>query len=111
MIAISKVALAVTVVENLNCFAFQQFVSKAKVSHIRATSRAIYCEESQTSGRNVIQLRVGMSHQFIGLLGCCIQRYRVIDLIIRTVRHFFIAAVYRRTRRIRIRLSQFSSKN
>ena len=41
-----------------------------------------------------------MCHQLIGLLGCCIQRYRVIDLIIRTVRHFFIAAVYGRTRRI-----------
>lgn len=40
-------------------------LKKKEVRHIRATSRAIYCEESQTSGRNVIQLRVGMSHQFI----------------------------------------------
>lgn len=30
----------------------------------------------------------------------CIQRYRIIDLIIRAVRHFFIATVYGRTRRI-----------
>lgn len=31
IIPISKVALTITVVEDLNCFAFQQFVSKAKV--------------------------------------------------------------------------------
>ena len=41
-----------------------------------------------------------MCHQFIGLLGRCIQRYRVIHLVIRTVRHFFIATIYGRTRRI-----------
>ena len=97
IIHISKVTLAVTVVENLNRFAFQQLVSKAEVRHIRATSRAIYCEESQTSGRNVIQLRVGMSHQFIRFLGCRIQRYRVINLVIRAVRHFLITAIDRRT--------------
>lgn len=49
-------------------------------------------------------------HQLIGLLGCCIQRYRVIDLIIRAVRHFFITTVYVRTRRMGVRPSSVSSK-
>ena len=54
IIHISKVALAVTIVENLNCLAFQQLVGKAKVRHVRATSRAIHREEAQARGRNVV---------------------------------------------------------
>ena len=41
-----------------------------------------------------------MSHQLIGFLSGCIQRYRVIHLVIRAIRHFFIAAIHGRTGRI-----------
>ena len=41
-----------------------------------------------------------MGHQLIGFLSGCIQRYRVIHLVIRAIRHFFITAIHGRTGRI-----------
>ena len=41
-----------------------------------------------------------MGHQLIGFLSGRIQRYRVIHLVIRAIRHFFIATIHGRTGRI-----------
>ena len=50
--------------------------------------------------RDVIELRVGMGHKLVGLLGGCVQGHRVIHLVIRGVRHFFVAAINRGAGRI-----------
>ena len=56
VIHISKITLAVTVVENLDSFALHQLIGESEVGHIRATSRAVNCKEPQTSRGNVIKL-------------------------------------------------------
>ena len=47
IVNVSEIALAVTVVENLDGFAFHQFVGEAEVCHIGATSRTINGEETE----------------------------------------------------------------
>lgn len=72
---------------------FTSLLVKPEVSHIRTSSRAIYCEETQARGWNVVQLGISMSHQFIGFLGCRIQRNRIIHLVICAVRDFLVGAI------------------
>lgn len=48
VIDISKIALAVTVVENLDGLTLDQFVGEAKVGHVGTTCRAIDGKETQT---------------------------------------------------------------
>lgn len=47
VIDISKIALAVAVVENLNGLALDQFVGETKVGHVGTACWAIDCEETE----------------------------------------------------------------
>ena len=69
----SKVALAVAIIENLDCITFNKLIGETEVCHIWTTSWTIYCEETQACRRNVIELAVGMSHKLVALLGGCIK--------------------------------------
>ena len=60
VIHVSKVTLAVAIVEDLNSFALTQLVGEAKVSHIWTTSRAINSEEAKTCRWNIIKFAIGM---------------------------------------------------
>ena len=93
IIHISKVTLAVAVVEDLDGFALHQLIGEAEVGHVRTASRAIHSEESQASGRNVIELRVGVCHQFVRFLSGRIEGNRVIHLIICAVRNLFVRTI------------------
>ena len=82
VIHISKVPLAVAVVEDFDSFAVHQLIGKAKICHIRTTSRAIDREEPQTSRGDIVEFGVSMCHQLVGLLGSRIQRNRIVHLVI-----------------------------
>ena len=97
VIDVSEIALAVAVVEYPDGFAFHQFIGEAEVCHIGSASRAIHREKAQAGTRNVIELAVGMSHQFIALLGSRIEADGIIHLVIGGVRHFLVAAVHAAT--------------
>ena len=56
VVHIGKVPLAVTVIKNLDSLTVDQLIGETKVSHIRTTRRAIYREEPQASGGNVVEL-------------------------------------------------------
>ena len=45
IINIGKVAFTVTIVKNLNGFTFKQFISKAKISHIRSSCWSVNRKE------------------------------------------------------------------
>ena len=93
IIDISKVTLAVAIVENLDGFALHQLVGEAKVGHVRTACRTIHGEETQTGGRNIVEFGVGVCHQFIGFLGCCIERNRIIYLVVGAVRNLLVGTV------------------
>ena len=46
IIYISEITLAITIIKNLDGFAFYQFICKTKVCHVRTTCRTIYCKET-----------------------------------------------------------------
>ena len=69
IINIGKIAFTIAIVEYFNSLALHKFISKTKVSHVGATCWTIYCKETQSCTRNVVEFAIGMSHQLITLLG------------------------------------------
>ena len=82
VVNIGEVALAVAIVEYLDGLAFHQFVGETEVCHIGTAGGAIDGEEAQAGRGDVVELRVGMGHQLVALLGSGIKRYRIINLVI-----------------------------
>ena len=82
VIYIGEVTLTVTIIENLNSFAFTQFIGKTKVRHIRTTCRTIDRKETKTSRGYIIEFTISVCHQFITLLCNSIKTYRIIYFIV-----------------------------
>ena len=79
---------------------FHQLVGESEVSHIRTACRTIDRKESQSSGRNVVELGVGVCHQLVRFLSGCIQRHRVIYLVVGAVRNLLVGTIDRGRRSI-----------
>ena len=94
VIDIGEVAFTVAVVEYLDGLALDEFVGKAEICHVGTTSRTIDGEEAQTCGWDIIELGIGMCHQFVALLCRCIERDGVIHFVIGRIWHFLVAAIY-----------------
>lgn len=56
VIDIGKVAFAVAVVEDLDGLAFTEFVGEAEIRHVWAAGWAIDRKETQTCGRDIVEL-------------------------------------------------------
>ena len=93
VIHVGKVPLAVAVVEDLNLFAFQQLIGETKVGHVGTTGGAIDSEEAEAGAGDIVQFRVGMSHQLIALLGSGIEADGIIHLVIGRLRYLLIATI------------------
>lgn len=95
VVDIGEVALAVAIIENPDGFAFHQLIGEAEVSHVGTASRAINCKEAQAGRGNVVELRVGMGHQLVALLGGGIEAHGVVHLVVCRIRHLLVAAIDR----------------
>ena len=93
IVDIGEVALAVTVVENLDGLTFHQFVGEAEVCHVGTTCGAIDGEEAEAGRGDVVELRVGMGHQLVTLLGGGVEAHGVVHLVVCRIGHFLVAAV------------------
>ena len=100
VVDIGEVALAVAIIENLDGIAFHQFVGEAEVSHVGTTGGAIDGEEAEAGRGDVVELRVGMGHQLVTLLGGGVEAYGVVHLVICRIGHFLVTAIYGRGRGI-----------
>lgn len=60
VIDVGKIALAVAVIENLNIFAAQKFISEFEISHIGTTCRAVDGKKSKTGRGNVVKFAVAV---------------------------------------------------
>lgn len=100
IVDIGKVTLAVAIIEYLNVFSFYQLIGETEVSHIGSAGRSVNGKETKTGTRNVIELAVGMSHQFVALLGGGIKADRVIHLVIGAVGNLLVTAINRTGRGI-----------
>lgn len=95
VVDIGEVALAVAIVEYLDGLAFHQFVGKAEVSHVGTASGAIDGEEAEAGRGDVVELRVGMGHKLVALLGGGVEAYGVVHLVVCRIRHFLVATIDR----------------
>ena len=95
VVDIGEIALAVAIIEDLDGLAFNKFVGKAKVSHVGTAGRTIDGEETQACRWDVVELRVGMGHQLVALLGGGVEAYGVVHLVVCRIRHFLVAAIDR----------------
>ena len=93
VVDIGEIALAVAIVENLDGFAFHQFVGEAEVSHIGTAGGAIDGEEAQAGRGDVVELRVGMGHQLVALLRGGVEAHGVVYLVVCRIGHFLVAAI------------------
>ena len=93
VINIGEVAAAITVVEDLDGIAFEEFISEAEVCHIGTTSRTVNGEEAETRGGDIVEFAVAVSKEFVALLGCCIETDGVVYPIVGAERYFLVAAV------------------
>lgn len=95
VIDIGKVAFAVAVVEDLDGLAFTEFVGEAEIRHVRTAGRTIDRKETETCGRDIVELRIGMGHELVALLGRGIEAHRIVHLVISRIRHLLVAAINR----------------
>ncbi len=93
VIHVSKVALAVAEIEDLDGLALDELVGKSKVSHIGSSRRSVNGEEAKTGGRNVVKLGVSVCHQLVAFLGGGVKADGIVHLILSAVRDLFIGAV------------------
>lgn len=89
-----EVALALAVVENLDGLASLELVGEAEVGHVGAASGSVDGEEAESRAGDVVELAVGVRHEFVALLGGGVQRDRVIDLVVGGIRNLLVAAVH-----------------
>lgn len=90
-----EVTAHVSIIEDLDRLSGHEFLCGAEIKHIRSAGRAVDCEEAKACRRDVVEFAVGMSQQLIALLGCCIQAYRVVYLVVCAERHLLVAAINR----------------
>ena len=95
VINVSKIALAVAIVENLDGIAFHQLVGEAEVCHVGTTCGAIDGKEAEAGRGDVVELRVGMGHQLVALLRGGVEAYRVVYLVVCRIGHFLVATIDR----------------
>src|SRR5207249_8280936 len=75
------------VIEDVDRFSSQNRLRKEEERHVGPTPRTIDSEEPKPCARNAIEMRIGMGHQFIGLLGGGIHRDRMIHVVTYRERH------------------------
>ena len=93
IIDIGEVTTAVAIVEDFYRFALQELVGETEVSHIRTSGRTIDGEEAQACGGDIVEFRIAMGEEFVGLFGGGIERDRVIYTVVGTEGDLLVAAV------------------
>ena len=94
VVNIGEITLAVAVVEDLDRLAGAQFIGEAKVGHVRAASRAVDSEKAQARAGDVVELGVGVGHEFIALFGGGVEADGVVHLVVCGIRDLFVGAVH-----------------
>src|SRR5712691_571174 len=98
VVDIGEVPAHLAVVEQLDRPALHDGIREQPHGHVRPAPRPVNGEEPQAGRRQREQMRVGMRHQLVGLLGRTVEAERVIDVVRRPERHPGIGAVDRRGR-------------
>ena len=88
IVDVRKVALAVSVVENLNCLAGAELVGEAEIGHVRPAGGAVDGKKAQAGTGDVIELGVGVRQKLVGFFGCGVERDGIIHLVLGCIWNF-----------------------
>jgi len=95
VIHVGEVALAVAVIEDLDGLARGELVRRGEIEHVRAAGGAVYGEETQAGGRDVIQLGIAVGQELIAFFCGGIEGDRIVNLVVCTEGNLFVTAVDR----------------
>jgi hypothetical protein len=93
IIDIGEVATAVAIVEDFYRFALEEFVGETEIGHIRTTGRAIDGEEAEACGGNIVELRVAVGEELVGLFRGGIEGDGVIDAVVHREGYLLVATI------------------
>ena len=88
IVDVRKVALAVSVVENLNCFAGAELVGEAEIGHIRSAGGAVDGKKAQAGTGDVVEFGVGVRQKLVRFFGRGIERDGIIHLVLGCIWNF-----------------------
>jgi len=82
VVDVGEVATHLSVVEDVDRFAFQDGLGEQEHRHVRSTPGAVDGEEAETGGWEAVEMAVGMGHQFVGLLRGGVEAQRVVHVVV-----------------------------
>ena len=88
IVDVRKVALAVSVVENLDRLAGAELVGEAEIGHIRSAGGAIDGKKAQAGTGDVVELGVGVRQKLVRFFGCGIERDGGVHLVLGCIWNF-----------------------
>ena len=78
---------------NLDSFPFANLIGKFEIRHVGAAERSIDGKETQPRRRDAIEMAIRVSHEFVGLLGRCIETDGMVHIIRRRKRRLLLIAI------------------
>src|SRR5690606_31030127 len=96
VVHVREIPAHVAVVVHVDRLARHDGIGELVVRDVRSAPRTVYGEETQAGDREPVQMRIGMRHQLVRLLGGGIQRYRGVDAVFRGERQLGVGPVHRR---------------
>ena len=94
IVHVGKVAPHVAMVEHLDGTSSQHGIGEQPHGHIRPPPGPIHRKEAQADRLHPIQVAIGMSHQFVGLLGGGIETDRGVHAVVLAERELGVTAIH-----------------
>src|SRR5579885_3245316 len=92
---VGEVTLVTAAIEHVDGPALQDVAREHEQRHVGPAPWTVHGEEAQAGHRQLIQMAVGVRHQFVGFLRRRVQRYRMIHIVVHGKRHARVGAVHR----------------
>ena len=93
VVDVGEITLHLAVVVNVDRTARQDGLRELEEGHVRPSPRSVNREKTKSRAGNLVQVAVGVGHQFVGSLGGGIQADRMVNRIGHGKRCFLVSAV------------------
>ena len=93
VVDVGEVATHLSVVEDVNGFAFEDGLGEEEEGHVRPSPGAVDGEKPEAGGGEVEEFAVAVRHEFVALLGGGVEAHRVVHAVVRAEGHGLVEAV------------------
>src|SRR5690606_39698252 len=81
LVYISEISREVSVVKHFYRSVIQDGIGKQEHRHIGSSPWSVNRKKTQSDSLYIVQMAIGISHEFVAFFGCCIQAYGVIHTL------------------------------